>query len=383
MGGVVFDPDRLFALMERFDVGLLLASSRHNVRYLTGGYYYPLYAWDGNTKRTQHLCFVAIPLNRIEQSFFVGRPTERAMMDEAEAWPHECVESARIGSAAAVAKVAEELRARGLACGRIAAELSYLPADAFLGLADALPQATFIEASAVLDPLRAVKRPAELDAIREGLRRNVHSVDHALRSGRDGQTTLEVAELVRSEFRRRDLYYLYSLVCAGPSFFRAPSRKRTWRGGQPLHVDAGGVFEGYIAEVCRSGFLGRPSARAVDLLGSCRELSEAGLSSMRSGAAASDVQRGADEFLRSHRWGEYGSFIAHGIGLVHHEDPVVDLGSADVLEAGMVLSVEAEFRIPDFGHVKVEDTVAVTSDGYELMTPGGFEWRLSDEAIVC
>lgn len=375
--GPSFDADRLFTLMDGLNADLMLVSSRHNVRYLTGGYYYPLYMWDGNTMRTQHLSFVVIAVNRLDDAFFVGRPTERAIMNESGVWPSDCLESERIGSLSTIERTVAALKERGLDRGRIAAEISYLPADAFQELAGALPHADFVDAAGILDPLRAIKRPEEIEVIRSGLKKNLESLEAVLTSGQEGETTLHVAERVRTEFRRRDLHYLYSLVCAGPDFFRAPSSKRTWKYGRPLHIDAGGVTDGYIAEVCRSGFLGEPRDRAEELMLACQHLSQAALSTLRPGIRARELQAAADDFLHAHPMGEYGKFVAHGIGLVHHEDPVVNASSEDILQAGMVLSIETEFLHADVGHVKVENTVLVTDNGNEIMTPDGFRWQVS------
>lgn len=363
--------------MEELDVELVLASSRHNVRYLTGGYYYPLYVWDAYTRRTQHLSFVVIPRDRLDDAFFVGRPTEKAIMEEASVWPSERHESRAIGSLSTIEKTVELLRRRGIDRGRIAVELSYLPADAFLRLSSELPQAEFIDASALFDPLRACKRPGEVRIMRDGLARALESIESVLSSGKDGETTLDLADRVRSEFHDRGVHHLYALVCAGPGFFRAPSAKRRWERGRLLHVDAGGLIDGYVVEVCRSGFFGTPPPLADDLLRACHELSLAAREQMRPGVVAKELQRTADEFLRGHRFGGYGKFIAHGIGMVHHEDPVVDAESQDVLQEGMVLSVETEFRHPEVGHIKVEDTILITGNGNEVMTPDGFRWYLS------
>jgi Xaa-Pro aminopeptidase len=137
------------------------------------------------------------------------------------------------------------------------------------------------------------------------------------------------------------------------------------------------MLDGYIAEICRMGCLGRPSALADRLLAACLELEEAALPALRSGVPAGELQRRGDEFLRSHPLGPHGKFIAHGIGLVHHEDPVIAQGRTEPLEAGMVLSLEMEFLHPDAGHVKIEDMAAVTPAGCELLSPEARDWQLS------
>jgi Xaa-Pro dipeptidase len=230
----------------------------------------------------------------------------------------------------------------------------------------------------MMDKLRAVKRPDEIEIIREGTKKNQEALAAVLTSGKAGVTTAEIADRVAEAFRKRELHFLYALVCAGPSFFRAASEKRSWRRDHMLHIDAGGMLEGYIVELCRMGYLGKPSGLAEDLLQGCRDLEKAVLATLQPGVEARTVQSRADAFLNEYPLGKYGKFIAHGIGLVHHEDPVIDAHSSDLLQAGMVLSIEMEFRHGDVGHVKVEDMVAITQTGNELLIPPGNDWLLSN-----
>jgi Xaa-Pro aminopeptidase len=372
-----FDAQRLFFLMKKAGAEVLLASTRHNIRYLTGGYYYPLYAWEAHTRGTQYLSFLVIPADRLEEALLVGRPGEGEALQEAGLWLQRCREASGIGTMPAAAKTVELLKGLALDRGRIAVELPSLPADAFQVLAEGLPRAQLVDAVPILDALRAVKSAQEIQLLREATRRNLEAVEAVLTSGRDGETTAQVAGRVAREFGKRELHFLYALVCAGPSFFRIPSDRRHWRAGGLLHIDTGGMLEGYIAETCRMGCLGRPSALAERLLAACGELEQAVLPVLRPGVPAGEVQSRGDEFLRAHPLGSHGKFIAHGIGLVHHEDPVIGLRRTEPLEAGMVLSLEMEFLHPDAGHVKIEDMAAVTVAGGELLGPAGRDWYLS------
>jgi Xaa-Pro aminopeptidase len=128
------------------------------------------------------------------------------------------------------------------------------------------------------------------------------------------------------------------------------------------------------------GCLGPPSALAERLLRGCLELEEAVLPELRPGLPAGELQRRGDDFLKAqaHPPGGRGRFIAHGIGLVHHEDPVIETGRSEPLEAGMVLSLEMEFLHPDAGHVKLEDLAAVTPSGGELLSPAARQWQVSE-----
>jgi Xaa-Pro aminopeptidase len=374
---VRFDPQRLFDLMHEARADVLLASTRHNIRYLAGGYYYPLYMWDAHTRGTQYLSFLVIPRDSLADSLFIGRPGEREVIEEAGLWLPRCVESTGIGTRPAAVKAVEVLKELGLEGAHIAVELPSLPADSFRILVDGLPHASLVDAVPIMDALRARKRPEELAVIREATQRNLEGVAAVLTSGKDGETTRTLADRVAREFGRRELHFLYALVCAGPGYFRMPSQKQTWRRGNLLHIDAGGMLQGYIAELCRTACLGRPSALAEEMLRGCWDLEQAVRQVLRPGVQAGEVQRCGDAFLEAHRLGKHGRFVGHGIGLVHHEDPVIDPGSTEPLQPGMVLSLEMEFRHPDAGHAKIEDMVVLTEGGHELLSPNEGRWYVS------
>jgi Xaa-Pro aminopeptidase len=62
-------------------------------------------------------------------------------------------------------------------------------------------------------------------------------------------------------------------------------------------------------------------------------------------------------------------FVGHGIGLEIDEPPVLWPRDKGHLRAGLVLAIEIEVSAPELGMmVKLEDTVVVQSDGYELLT---------------
>ena len=106
-------------------------------------------------------------------------------------------------------------------------------------------------------------------------------------------------------------------------------------------------------------------------------MEKAVLEVLRPGVPAATVQKTAVAFLADNPLGDRGRFIAHGIGLVHHEDPVIDTSSDLPLEQGNVLSIEMEFKTPEVGHVKIEEMVLITAKGNEIISPGEQPWYIS------
>jgi Xaa-Pro dipeptidase len=90
---------------------------------------------------------------------------------------------------------------------------------------------------------------------------------------------------------------------------------------------------------------------------------------VRPGAPCAEIDAAANGFLRDEGYG--GNLMhrtGHGFGLSTHEGPWVAEGSEDVLEAGMLISVEPGVYLPGVGGVRHSDTVLITADGYESLT---------------
>jgi len=369
-----FDAKKLDRLMSDAGLDLLLASTRHNVRYLTGGYYYHFHANATRMGRTQYLPFVGVPRGRVEAAFFVCRAEERGQIEAAVPWISHRVDAMR-GTLPAAESAIKTIQKLGLAEGTIGVELPFLPADAFLALQRALPKARLLDATPVLDELRAIKTPTELAHLRTVYDRVAEAIQAAFAAGQPGITTAEIARCTEREIVRRDMSFLYALVCAGPGTLRAPSSAR-WERGRILHIDAGGEVGDYLADICRMGCLGEPSHLAQDLHSACIEVQGRVRQRVRAGLPCRELLIEGERAVAEHRFSQYGKFVAHGIGMVSHEQPDISPTNARPLEAGMVLSIETEFIHPEVGHVKIEDAVAVRENGCEGLGDLGRDWHV-------
>ena len=375
----IFNNDLLQKLIQQNKIDLLLISSRHNVRYITGGYFFPLFVWDTNTHETQYLPFIGIPAGNTDKSFFIGRPWEKSTTADAGLWIKDCTETFSLGIEPAVEEAVSQIKSRGLDSARIGIEMPVLPAEAYVRMKKELPQAEFINITPMMDSLRAVKTEREIDIIRKGTLLQLEAIDSALLTAKPGMTTLETADLVAEGYRERNLHFLYALVCAGPSYYRAASPNQRFKTDCIMHIDSGALTKGYVVETCRTGALGPPTAEADTMFGLCAELEEHMLPYLQPGAAAAEIQKEADAFISKKDIAHTGEFIAHGIGMIHHEKPVINLNSKDKLEERMVLSIEMEYRSKTTGHVKVEDMLVIRPGESEILSPGGDEWKISNQ----
>lgn len=382
---IPFDGERLGRAMRARQADVVLASTRHNVRYLTGGYYLSFYARTPRFGRGQYLSLVAIPASNVQSAFYVGR--QDGILNEEDyigvfgpMWitDRHWIKRGASMSASAAEAAAQVLRDRGLAGGAIAVELPFLPADAFEALRRSLPEASFVDATPILAELRAVKRPAELERLERVHQVTAEVVRAVMNDGRPDETTREIASRVEAGIEERGATFLYVFTNVGPGFLRAPSSQQ-WGRGRAMHVDAGAEIDEYMADIARMGSVGAPSALAIDLFNACLEGQARIRDAVGAGLPCRDLWKVGTEAVKRGPHGRYGRFLAHGLGMVSHEPPEVSETSDGTLEASMVVSIETEYLHPDAGHIKLEDTVVVTPTGYEGLGDVAREWCVVPE----
>jgi len=379
--GTPFDTDRLDTLMEEAGIDVLLATSKHNVRYLLGGRRFLFFSTMEAAGHSRYLPVLVYRRGRPDQAAYVGHGMERYDNENAPFWT-PAFRPGAAGSLGAAAMAADELARTGCAAGRIGIEPGFLPTDAHALLRDRLEGARFIDATGVLERLRAVKTPDERAKLKAASERITEAMLATIAWAREGTTKHEIIERLRVEEVGRGLEFDYCLLTLGASHNRAGSGQ-AWAPGEVLSIDSGGNCDGYIGDLARMGVLGEPDAELEDLLAEIEAAQQAAFAAVRAGAPGGAVIAAGEAARRSGPNAACVDFVAHGMGLVSHEAPFLmnhSVGYAGVdadrpLEAGMVLSVETTMEHPRRGYIKLEDTVAVTSGGYELFGEAGRGWN--------
>lgn len=378
-GMAPFDTARLDALMEQAGLDALVATSRHSVQYLLGGYYFFFFQGRDAIGLSRYLPAVVYLRGRPDLTTYVGNRLERYEIEQDRIWTPE-VEATSWGTVDAMERVRAHLARLPGPPRRIGIEPAHLPADAAAVL-EAAPGG-LVDARLVLERLRAVKTPLEIAMLREASEGVVEAMLATFAACEPGMSKAHMVERLRLEEVRRGLTFEYCLVTAGASLNRAPSGERIAE-GDILSLDSGGNRNGYIGDLCRMAILGEPDDELHDLLGTVQEIQGKARSVVRAGVPGGAVQDAGLAAVSASPHRAHLEFLSHGMGLVQHEAPWLT-GRGPVpypghnetvpLEAGMVLSVETTLQHPRRGFVKLEDTVVVTDGGSEGLGDAGRGW---------
>jgi Xaa-Pro aminopeptidase len=379
---IPFDADLLDRLMEKTGIDVLVATSKHNVQYLLGGHRSLFFDYMDAAGLSRYLPILVYPKGGRDKAAYFGHRLEKFQTDVAPFWT-SATDTTSNGSLDTTEKAIAYLRRAGINTRNIGVEMPFIPADAANSLREAFPEANVKDAVVPLERLRARKRPDELAMLREASERVIQSILAVMTKHAPGATKRELVEALRREEVSRGLNFEYCLITAGTSLNRAPSDVR-WGKGDILSLDSGGNYHGYIGDVCRMAIHGEPDAELVDILAEIESIQRAAFKPIKAGAIGGSIYAAAEPMLKKSQHKEYMQFLAHGMGLVSHEAPrltargPVPYDAFDgerPLEAGMMVSVETTVLHPRRGFIKLEDTIAVTQDGFEIYGEGGRGWN--------
>jgi Xaa-Pro dipeptidase len=285
-------------------------------------------------------------------------------------------------------------------------ELDVLPVRDYFRYQDLFPGARFMDASPLIRDIRKIKSPFEIELMRVAGDIGKKAYQEAREILKEGMTEIEFGGLLEAAAKRyghegllrvRSLNYeAYTWhVLSGPSggivsqsdspmgglglspAFPVGASLRVMRAHEPILVDFGTCYHGYQADETRMFSIGEMDKKFIDAYNACREIHDAVLEETRPGADCEAIfqktlqlaeQLGyKDSYLGPP--GLQTRFIAHGIGLELNEVPFLAQGQSYPLEEGMTFAVEPKIVFPGEGSVGLENTVLVTRDGYEILTP--------------
>jgi Xaa-Pro aminopeptidase len=137
-----------------------------------------------------------------------------------------------------------------------------------------------------------------------------------------------------------------------------------------LTLDFGIILKGYCSDMTRTVYLGTPKPRERSAYHAVLEAQEAGVAAVSPGVRCGDVDEAARSVLRREGLADaFSHSTGHGVGLEIHEPPRIGSGQTARLLPGMVVTIEPGIYLPGEFGIRIEDMVAVTRTGGQVLTP--------------
>ena len=224
-----------------------------------------------------------------------------------------------------------------------------------------------------LQPLRGVKTEAELVALRAAANLNRQAFAAVLPQIRAGISEREIALELEFTLKRlggeaNAFDFIVASGVRGALPHGVASAKKLEE-GELVTIDFGTRVAGYHSDETVTLAIGEVDRKLRQIFDIVLEAHDSALAFIRPEVAICDLDAVARNFISAAGYGKYfGHGLGHGVGLEIHEYPAITSRSDQKLREGMVFTVEPGIYIPDIGGVRIEDTVVVTADGFELLT---------------
>ncbi len=345
--------ERLERLLDERELDALLVTHLLNVRYLTG--------FTGSSGA----CLVGR-----ERSVFM---TDFRYVEQAAAQVEDSFERVNAGQDL-LAAAAERMS------GRVGFEDDHVTVRQHERLREAASEGIeLIAAGGLVERLRAVKEPGELEAIRAAARLTDGILEYVVERGLLGRTEREVADDIEREMRARGSAPSFPTIVASAEHGALPHAEPREIPIGPdvlVTIDLGSIVDGYCSDCTRTFATGELSDEAASVYEIVLGAQRAAVDAVRSGVEAKAVDSVARDAIAGAGHGErFGHGLGHGVGIEVHEAPRLSQRSDDRLVESNVVTVEPGVYLPGRLGVRIEDLVIVGPDGCENL--GGFTKELT------
>lgn len=270
----------------------------------------------------------------------------------------------------AYASAAEAARLLGVDRGRIYLDGS-MWLDAQRRLSEAMPQARFETDPGVLESIREIKTPDEIEAIRAACHDTGLIYDLISRRLQPGISEHELSRDVMEQLVKMGVAPFGDLIQGGENAAipHQPAGSRRFRDGDAVIVDFVTRKNGYLGDMTRTFTVGQATDDFTKAYHAVRAAQQAAIQAARPGISCESVDAAARSVIESAGFGEFFTHrLGHGIGLDVHEPPYLVRGNARKLEAGMCVTVEPGVYVPGRFGIRIEDVIAITPDGSEVLS---------------
>ncbi len=255
---------------------------------------------------------------------------------------------------------------------RLGFESTNLPYEVVSRLKEFAVKCELVPVNGLIEELRAIKGPEEIDLIRESIRLTKDVLERTLTFVKPGVSEESLARKIEVDFLMHGARSGFDPIVAVDENSSKPHAMPTTRKilkKSVIMVDIGCNLNKYNSDLTRIIIMGKIKPRMKNIYDIVRRAQAMAIDVIRPGERIAKVDSAARQYIRHNGFGKYfGHALGHGVGMEIHEKPTISGIGEGRLRPGMVFTVEPAIYIPKFGGIRVEDMVLVTDKGCEILS---------------
>jgi len=270
----------------------------------------------------------------------------------------------------AIAAVSKASRGRAT----IGIEADHITVSQRNSLAKAAPKARLKPVSSLIERARMIKQPDEVIQLKAAVMLASGLFEVLLHGIKPGVAESHVAAELEYVARRSGAQGMSfeTIVASGPrsAMPHGVASEQAIPASGFVVLDYGVILAGYCSDMTRTVHVGPPGRKRWGLYQAVLDAQLAAIAQVRPGEQAGKVDQAARKVLRKAGFDSYFTHsTGHGVGLEIHEPPRLGKGQTELLQPGMVITIEPGAYVPGLGGVRIEDMVLVTETGCQVLTP--------------
>ena len=265
------------------------------------------------------------------------------------------------------------LQEQGLENSKIGVEAIRLRFLEFELLSESLPTSNIVAADTLFSDLRIIKDQSEIRSMMKAVQIAQNALTKTLEEPVIGKTEKELAAQLTINLLLQGSggFPFPPIVAAGKNSAdpHATPTDHIISSGELLLFDWGASFNGYASDITRTFAVGEVDPIFYEIAKIVEEANSSGRSASKPGVSAGSVDRATREIIRNSGYGQFFTHrTGHGLGMDAHESPFIFAENEQMLEPGMVFTVEPGIYLPGKGGIRIEDNVVVTENGPQTLT---------------
>jgi Xaa-Pro aminopeptidase len=218
-----------------------------------------------------------------------------------------------------------------------------------------------VNTSSIVENIRIIKEPAEIELLKKAAAITDATFDSVEKKLKAGMTEKQIAWEIEKAFYENGSEGLAfpTIVGAGPNGAMAHAKPSDYvvKSGESIVIDMGGVYQGYKNDITRTVCLGKPDAKFKEIYNIVLEAQQTAAKKIRAGMTGSEADAIARNIIKKAGYGDaFGHSLGHGVGFDEHEQPRLSVTSKEVLNDGMIFTIEPGIYLTGWGGVRIEDT---------------------------
>ena len=282
-----------------------------------------------------------------------------------------CVDQGKIG----LLRTAFDLACQA-SCKKIAFEAEHISYSRYQELVKE-SRIEWVPTEGVVERLREIKEETELEKLAKAesigdiaFKEVIKFIEENWKKGiTENEVALEIERVMRKNGASGNSFDTIVASGAKSSLPHAKPGDEFLKKGDFVVMDFGCIYEGYCSDMTRTIVIGEASPKHLEIYNTVLKAQELALQGIRAGLKGKEVDAIARHYITEAGYGNYfGHGLGHSVGIEIHENPRFSMAEEQIIESGMVITVEPGIYLPGFGGVRIEDMVIVTKEGIKNLT---------------